>query len=369
MERTFTNREPDACCYICGEVIGTKESTWDRSPAKRGKAHIECMAAQRIAERNGGAPKAPQTSGTSAGSWLEGLAEQLVPHLENKLQTKLDGVEDLVRGAVKQVLDGAVMLKATTVTVKDVETGETKDMGLQHECFPRLMVMCKAVDKDGHHLNVWLHGPAATGKSTAARVVADTLDLPFYIHGSMTGAHEWLGFVDGAGKYHRTGFREAWEHGGVVLFDEVDGSTNEAVLPSMGPLANGWCTFPDSPKPMRKHVNCIIIGTGNSKGNGGNFEFNGRNKLDAAYLSRYTKIHWPIDEALELATSPNRDWCLKVQKWRKQMKAKGIKGETITPRATYYGAALLAAGATEAEAGAWAVQGTMSDADWSSIQC
>ena len=80
-------------------------------------------------------------------------------------------------------------------------------------------------------------------------------------------------------------------------------------------------------------------------------------------------MHWPIDEALELATSSNREWCLKVQGWRKRMKDKGIKGQTITPRATYYGAALLAAGLPEAEVAVSVVQRAMSDADWRSIQC
>jgi hypothetical protein len=91
--------------------------------------------------------------------------------------------------------------------------------------------------------------------------------------------------------------------------------------------------------------------------------------VDEAFVSRFVKLAWPIDEALELATSPNRDWCLKVQEWRRRKKAKGIRGSAITPRATYNGAALIAAGASEADAAEQAVRGAMSDADWASLQC
>lgn len=376
-ERTFTNQQGAVPCFICGEMIpGDMESTWDRSPAKRGKCHITCLAERNIAERNGAAKngatenvaqtKPKPKPEASAGGWLDGLAEQLAPYIEDRISTKLD--RDQVDGMVRDILKDAVMLTVTKVIVETKATGETKDMGIQHKCFPDLMCAATARDKDGFYLNVWLVGPAGTGKSTAPRKIAEALTLRFFVQGALCSAHEMLGYVDGGGTYHRTAFREAWEHGGVFLKDEIDADLVQATMPFNGALANGLCTFPDSPIPMPRHKDCVIIAAANTWGLAATRDYCGRNKMDAAFLNRFVQVEWPIDEALELATAPNREWCLKVQAWRKAVRAKGISGVMITPRATYYGAALIANGASFEKAAAWAVKSAMSDQDWSSIQ-
>jgi hypothetical protein len=67
-------------------------------------------------------------------------------------------------------------------------------------------------------------------------------------------------------------------------------------------------------------------------------------KQDKAFLDRFVEIDWPVDEKLEAAIVPNEAWVLRVQGVRKRVSARGIKGHMITPRASTYGAALLAAG-------------------------
>jgi hypothetical protein len=69
--------------------------------------------------------------------------------------------------------------------------------------------------------------------------------------------HEMLGFIDAAGNYHRTPFRDAYEHGGIYTFDEVDRSDPVALLAVNPHLANGVATFPDG--QIKRHKDCLIV--------------------------------------------------------------------------------------------------------------
>lgn len=313
-----------------------------------------------------------KTNGKPAG-WLEGLAYEILPFIEEKISTKVDAEE--VAKLIEEKLKGAIFTTVQKLEIKLPTDAEWKDAGVQHKCMADLLIACSARDKDGNRLNIWLVGPAGTGKSTAPKMVAKILGLPFYVHGAIASAHEMMGYVDANGVYHTTGFRQGWQDGGVVLKDEVDADFANAQMPFNGGLANGQMAFPDSPNPVPRHQDCIIIAAANTWGLAATIDYCGRNKMDAAFLNRFVQIEWPIDEALELATGPNREWTLKVQAWRKAAKTKGIKNHMITPRATYNGAAIIqacvAAGQSEvtafAKAASWCVKTSMSDADWAAV--
>jgi len=106
---------------------------------------------------------------------------------------------------------------------------ETQDMGLQHKQFPTLLKLCQLRNADGFQYPVWLPGPAGSGKTTAARNVAKALELPFLFTGAVDQPYSLLGFRDAGGNYARTSFREAFENGGVFLWDEVDASNPNAL--------------------------------------------------------------------------------------------------------------------------------------------
>ena len=57
------------------------------------------------------------------------FGEQLAPYLESRIAQKLD--RDEVADMLKAMLDGAVMLKATTVTVENKTTGVSHNLGLR----------------------------------------------------------------------------------------------------------------------------------------------------------------------------------------------------------------------------------------------
>jgi hypothetical protein len=179
-------------------------------------------------------------------------------------------------------------------------------------------------------------------------MLADLLGVAFHLNGAVNMPHELLGFIDAGGKYHGTPFREAYENGGVYMFDEVDGSDNSALLAFNAALANGHAAFPD--KRVTRHKDCIILASANTWGLGATADYVGRAKLDAAFLSRFpVKLDWQYDTALEIAISGNEQFARRVIAARERARAAGLK-VLIDPRASQAGAALIANGFSEDEA-------------------
>ena len=201
-------------------------------------------------------------------------------------------------------------------------SGETKEVdGPVHPNFPLLLRMAQARDADCHHVNIFLSGEASSGKTTACKQLAKALERKWYFNGAISMPHEMLGFIDAAGNYHRTPFRDAYEHGGIYTFDEVDRSDPVALLAVNPHLANGVATFPDG--QIKRHKDCLIICTANTWGNGANADYCGATKLDAAFMSRFpARLSWNIDKAFEMSIAGNETWAQRVQAAR----AKGTGG-------------------------------------------
>lgn len=221
--------------------------------------------------------------------------------------------------------------------------------GLHHPMFTTLLRMMTCRAANGYVPNVWVMGEKSSGKSHAGRALALALGLPFYVMGTLAMAHEALGFVDGNGLYHSTAFVDCFIGGGVLQMDEIDSYEAHPTLALNGPLANNYMTLPDG-RFVERHKDCIIIGGANTWGLGATNDYIGRNKLDAAFLSRFpAKLTWNIDPALEQAFCGNVKFAERVQRARARAKAAGLK-LGIDTRHTAAGAAFIAGGFTEDEA-------------------
>lgn len=293
----------------------------------------------------------PLPSGTAAGGDAAGaaLADMVAPHIAGRVLSH-------VMAAVETRLE-----TVSTVRIELAREGVAVGASDGHY-HPLFATLCRALasrQADGFAPNVWIAGPAGSGKTYAAKSFAKAAGLPFHFNGSVSMPHELLGFIDAAGTYHRTPFREAFENGGVYVFDEVDGSENGALL-SMNPaLANNRCTFPD--KAMERHKDCIIIATANTWGMGATAEYSGRARIDSAFLDRYpVRLFWTYDTALEVAISGNPDFARRVQAARERARAAGLK-VLISPRATMAGAALIAGGMSPDDAAALTYLANLSD--------
>jgi len=249
-------------------------------------------------------------------------------------------MDPMVRDLVGRALEGV-----QTIRIELTRQGETMGGtdGHQHPLFATLCRALAARQADGFAPNIWINGPAGSGKTYATRAFAKAAGLDYRFQGASMMPHEVLGFIDAAGTYHRTAFREAFEHGGVFTFDEADAWSNEALLPLNAATANGRMQFPDA--MINRHPDCIIIATANTFGLGG-VDYVGRNKIDMAFLSRFpVRLTWSYDVALEIAISGNPDFARRVQAARERARAAGLK-VMINPRDSLAGAALIAQGFT-----------------------
>lgn len=231
--------------------------------------------------------------------------------------------------------------------------------GTAHREFPTLLAMAKA------KVNILMVGPAGSGKTTAAEMLSKALDIPFHFNGAIDTEYKLKGFIDAQGRLVHTAFREAFENGGVYLFDEVDASLPAATMAFNAALANGWCDFPD--KRVTRHPNTVIIAAANTFLGGATFEYVGRNKQDAAFIDRFVTLTWDIDESMEAALCPNGAWCKHVQRLRANAKKKGLK-VIISPRASFEGAKLLIQGLPWEFVERSAIRKGMSEDQWNSIQ-
>ena len=146
-------------------------------------------------------------------------------------------------------------------------------------------------------VNVYLAGGAGAGKTTIAEHVAKALDVPFHPVGAIFQKYELTGYNDANGIFRTTEFRQAFEHGGVFLFDEMDSSDASALVAFNAAIANGFFAFPD--KIVKKHAHCYVIGAANTKGKGATREYTGRVALDASTMDRYVIIDIEYDLAIE----------------------------------------------------------------------
>lgn len=199
----------------------------------------------------------------------------------------------------------------------------------RHEVFQEV---CMAVNKG---LNVLLVGPAGCGKTHMAQDIASVLALPFKFTGAVSSEYKLLGFMTAQGQLMRTEYREAYEHGGLFLWDELDASSAQALLSFNAGLANGHQDFPDKVVPQHKSFRAVA--SANTYGNGADRLYIGRNQLDAASLDRFYVVNMDYDETLELALYGRDEWVIYVQKARRAMKALGGIRHVISMRAIQMG--------------------------------
>lgn len=193
---------------------------------------------------------------------------------------------------------------------------------------------------------VMLVGPAGTGKSHAAEQAALALDLDFYAMsvGAQTSKSDIIGYMDALQNYVRTVFRDAYEHGGLFLLDEIDAGNSNVLIQLNAALSNGYMSFPDG--MVRRNDNFRIVASANTFGLGASRQYVGRNQLDAATLDRFAVLTWDIDAELERSLAVGQygpAWLTVVRHVRSFVQAQDLR-VVISPRATQRGSKLLAHG-------------------------
>jgi hypothetical protein len=246
-----------------------------------------------------------------------------------------------------------------TVTVPGRDDSELPD--IHHPLLPDVLRIIAAAETVPHLRNVWLAGPAGTGKSTMPEQAAETLglDCRSISCGPDDSTAKWFGFIDATGTYHGTAFRSAFEHGGVFIIDEIDAADSGILTCLNQALAANWYEFPDG--KVAKHSSLRIVATANTWGNGATREYVGRQEIDAATMDRFgAKLSVDYDPDLDrmavmtYATTP--DLRVTLTRWlnyslaiRAKAQANRIK-VIVSPRGLGAGAGMISAGFTPEQA-------------------
>jgi MoxR-like ATPase len=228
----------------------------------------------------------------------------------------------------------APIINRVEITIPPAATKELPD---EH----RHAVFADVLRKVAAGVHVYLVGPAGSGKSTIAEQCARALDRTLYTANAVQSPYELTGFLDAQGRVVRKPFRDAYENGGVFLFDEIDASSADALVALNGALAQSFFAFPDG--MVKRHPDFVCIAAANTFGKGADRQYVGRQQLDAASLDRYAFVTMDYDETFELAISGNRDWTHHVQAIRAAIAELKVR-HVVSPRASISGAKLLAAG-------------------------
>jgi len=277
-------------------------------------------------------------------------------------QIDRDQVEQIARQVVSEVaFPTRTVVMRTDGTAKPIEGDTHRQLG---DVITNVLA--------GEH--VMMVGPAGTGKSTIAEQTADALGLAYYSISlsPQTPASQILGYMQAEGEYVRTLFREAYEHGGLFHFDEIDNAHPSVLAVVNAALANGSMAFPDG--MVKRHDDFRVIASANTYGRGANRAYVGRQAIDAATLDRFTIETIEIDEALEDALcrstgleSEQVDRVLQfVRKLRRNAEKKNLN-VILSPRATVGMCRLLEAGRSWEAAVEARVRRGMDDSTWQKL--
>lgn len=300
------------------------------------------------------APAAPRANGNGhahhpqpapAGDLAAIIAQLVAPHVQSSVsQEQFDELakDSATLAARLEEIAAQVQPRQTREIVVSLPDGTRHEIGRVHKGFDDLLTVV------GCRLHAFLVGPAGSFKTTTAHKVAEALGLEFSSLSicQQTTQVSLLGYMNATGAYVTTEFRKRYQEGGVFLLDEIDNGNANVLAVLNSALANGHCAFPDG--MIARHPDFRLIATANTYGNGGSAQYVGRCQLDAATLDRFAFLDWQYDEDLEREIAGNDAWTDRVFALRAAAASLGSR-LIISPRATFEGAALLAAGMDRAK--------------------
>ena len=213
----------------------------------------------------------------------------------NELTPKIDELKKAVETA-KQSGSGTII----SVTI-DGKTTQTKTEKVLDKSFAKVL---KYVSNGE---NVYLYGPAGSGKNVIGEEIAKALDIPFYYQNTILTKFDVSGYKNAQGEFEQTPFYLAWKFGGVYFADELDNSQAEAIIALNAALANGYYTFPDTNEKVAKHPNFRCIAAGNTNGQGATEEYCGRYQLDESSRDRFVFVKIDYNTKVEESITKHAD--------------------------------------------------------------
>jgi len=189
--------------------------------------------------------------------------------------------------------------------------------------------------------NVWMYGPAGTGKTTICRQLAEEMELPCTILSCSAGTSpaEITGF-----KYpepRASAISRAIAQPGIIVLDEMPMLEPDVAAVCNALLANN--ELETSTGHVIRNPDCIIISTANTTGTGADRQYIGNNQLDAATLDRFAGAFVRVDYSEEYESRFDSQVVAFCQKLRRLVKENGLD-RIISTRAIIAADKLKAAG-------------------------
>lgn len=184
--------------------------------------------------------------------------------------------------------------KGTVINITvNGETRQAQIKGIVNPKFARIMKYLANGE------NVYMWGPAGTGKNVTAEQCAEALDMPIFYMNTIYTKYDLCGYMDAQGNYVPTTFYN-FMHApkGLFFFDEYDNSQSAATVCFNNLLEKGEYTFPNG-ETLRLDENHKIIAAGNTNGQGATEEYNDRYQMDESNRSRFMFVPVTYDPAVE----------------------------------------------------------------------
>lgn len=182
--------------------------------------------------------------------------------------------------------------------LQEDEQGNLVEKDHKHPAFEKICQLAAAKK------NILLVGPAGTGKTHAARQVAEHLGLDFASISVTAGMSVsqltgWL--MPTPTGYLESDFVRLYENGGIFLLDEMDAADANTLTVINQAIANGSFHIPqrNGNSHVKKHPDFVCIAAANTFGTGGDMVYAGREQLDAATLDRFLTVVVDYDQRFE----------------------------------------------------------------------
>ena len=173
------------------------------------------------------------------------------------------------------------------------ETRQAQIKGIVNPKFARIMKYLANGE------NVYMWGPAGTGKNVTAKQCAEALDMPIFYNNTIYTKYDLCGYMDANGQYVPTTFYNFMKAPkGLYFMDEYDNSQSSALVCFNDVLEDKKYTFPNG-ETLYLDENHKIIAAGNTNGQGATEEYNDRYQMDESNRSRFMFVSVTYDSAVE----------------------------------------------------------------------
>ena len=207
------------------------------------------------------------------------------------LDSVIASIVDARVNAIKDTLTVQSKEVRHTVEVKRVDGSTVELEGVRNPKFEMVLTLLANGE------NVYLYGPAGSGKNVMCEQLAKALGIPFYYQNTIMTKFDVTGYKNANGEYEPTEFYKAWTGGGLFMPDEIDNAQAEALVTLNAALANGYYSFPGIGM-VKKHPDFRCIAAGNTNGEGATDQYCGRYQMDESSRDRFVFVE--IDYCKEI---------------------------------------------------------------------